>query len=142
VRNLFANLGLPLWLFSETLPANKNVDKVYDEIALGPVKAVPANWTNWDSIKIQGPKTLGEIIEYIKLTYKLELTLLEGNKQYIYPSKDSATLLKMYPEQIFEKYYGQPVPKHKKYMDSFVFGFNTEDGIDATTPKVIYIRPI
>ena len=41
MRNLFVNLALPLFLFSEPLPPNKAIDKDYDPILLGPVKAIP-----------------------------------------------------------------------------------------------------
>ena len=41
MRNVFVNLALPLFLFSEPLPPTKAVDKEYDEILLGPVKAIP-----------------------------------------------------------------------------------------------------
>jgi len=46
-RNSFMNLAVPLWVFSEPLPAIKNTDKDYDPILLGPVKSLPPNWTNW-----------------------------------------------------------------------------------------------
>jgi len=38
----------------------KNVDKEYDVVAMGPIKAIPTGWSNWDSLQIPGPKTLGE----------------------------------------------------------------------------------
>jgi ubiquitin-activating enzyme E1 len=41
IKNSFMNLALPLWLFSEPLAPIKAVDKDYDPIVLGPIKAVP-----------------------------------------------------------------------------------------------------
>jgi ubiquitin-activating enzyme E1 len=43
MKNAFINLALPLWLFSEPLPADKTKDKDYDPIMMGPVKAIPAS---------------------------------------------------------------------------------------------------
>ena len=42
MKNSFINLALPLWLFSEPLPAIQMKDKDYDPVMLGPVKAIPA----------------------------------------------------------------------------------------------------
>jgi len=40
-RNSFMNLALPLWVFSEPLPAIVNKDVEYDPIAMAAVKAIP-----------------------------------------------------------------------------------------------------
>lgn len=58
MRNVFVNLALPLFLFSEPLPPNKAVDKDYDPILLGPVKAIPTGFTVWDKLLVTGPMTL------------------------------------------------------------------------------------
>jgi ubiquitin-activating enzyme E1 len=42
MRNVFVNLALPLFLFSEPLPPTKALDKDYDPVLLGPVKAIPS----------------------------------------------------------------------------------------------------
>jgi len=44
------NLALPLWLFSEPMPPITQKDKDYDPIVLGPVKAIPPGFTNWDRL--------------------------------------------------------------------------------------------
>jgi len=87
---LFANLGLPLWLFSETYPPTKNVDKDYDVVAMGPIKAIPNGWTTWDSIKVDAPKTLGEVMEDLHTRYGLKLCLLTCNKQNLYSTFGNA----------------------------------------------------
>lgn len=58
MRNLFSNLALPLWLFSEPNQPNHVVDKDYDPISLGPVKAIPPNHTSWDVLNVNGPMTV------------------------------------------------------------------------------------
>lgn len=52
MKNSFMNLALPVWLFSDPLPPIKAVDKDYDPILMGPVKAVPPGFTTWDKIDV------------------------------------------------------------------------------------------
>ncbi len=70
------NLALPLWLFSEPLAPIKAIDKDYDPIVLGPIKAVPPGmkikleikyfiffnyilgFTTWDRIECNGPMNI------------------------------------------------------------------------------------
>lgn len=40
-KNSFMNLALPLWLFTEPSPPNKNNDKDYDPILTVQIKAIP-----------------------------------------------------------------------------------------------------
>lgn len=58
-KNSFMNLALPLWVFSDPLPPIEHEDKAYDEILLGPVKAIPPKFTTWDKVEVHGPMTLG-----------------------------------------------------------------------------------
>jgi ubiquitin-activating enzyme E1 len=46
--NSYMNLALPLWVFSEPMAPIQHKDKAYDDLFLGPVKAVPPNFTSWD----------------------------------------------------------------------------------------------
>ncbi|CDJ46853.1 ubiquitin-activating enzyme e1, putative [Eimeria brunetti] len=50
-KNSFLNLALPLWLFSEPVPPIRNVDKDYEPIAGGPVRALPQGFTCWDKVE-------------------------------------------------------------------------------------------
>jgi len=40
-KNSFMNLALPLWMFSDPLPPIEKQDKAWDDVLMGPVKAVP-----------------------------------------------------------------------------------------------------
>ncbi|OXB71353.1 UNVERIFIED_CONTAM: hypothetical protein H355_013274 [Colinus virginianus] len=52
-KNAFVNLALPLWLFSEPMPPNRVVDKEYDLVFRGPVRALPkGGFTCWDKIDV------------------------------------------------------------------------------------------
>ncbi|CDJ43906.1 Uba1 gene product-related, related, partial [Eimeria tenella] len=54
-KNAFLNLALPLLLFSEPMPPIRHVDKDYDPIAGGPVRAIPQGFTCWDKIEVDIP---------------------------------------------------------------------------------------
>ena len=59
---------------SEPKPAIQMKDKDYDPILLGPVKAIPPNWTVWDKITIKQSMTCKELIDYVKKEYNVEVT--------------------------------------------------------------------
>ena len=61
---------------SEPREAIKNKDKDNDPILLGPVKAIPPNWTVWDKITINKSMTCQELIDYIMEKYKVEANII------------------------------------------------------------------
>jgi ubiquitin-activating enzyme E1 len=142
-RNLFSNLGLPLWLFSETLPPIKNKDEDYNVIALGPIRAVPPAWTNWDSIKIQGPKTVEQVIKELEEKHGLVTNAISLRDKPIFRSYSKDPELKklaaLTPEVCWREVFGEELPKHKKYIE-LVFDCCDKDGIDCLIPKVIYLK--
>lgn len=42
-KNVTINLALPLWVFNDPLPPIEIVDKEFDPIMCGPVKAIPSS---------------------------------------------------------------------------------------------------
>ena len=52
LRDYYLNLGINSMIMSEPREAIKNKDKDNAPILLGPVKAIPPNWTVWDKITI------------------------------------------------------------------------------------------
>lgn len=76
-KNAFTNTALPLLLFSEPLPPQKTVDKDYDEIMKGPIKAIPNGFTSWDKIEITIKNgTIKDFIDYLSKTYNVEVNLV------------------------------------------------------------------
>ena len=65
---------------SEPKPAIQMKDKDNDPILLGPVKAIPPNWTVWDKITINKSMTCQELIDYIQEKYGVEVSIItSGN---------------------------------------------------------------
>ena len=54
----------------------KMEDRLLDEKISNPVKVIPKERTVWDKIVIKGSKTCGEIIEYLKKAYNIEIDML------------------------------------------------------------------
>ena len=69
------NLALPMWLFTEPSPPNNNKDKDYDPILLGPIKAIPPNFTVCDKVDVKGPLTVQGFINEITETYKVVVSI-------------------------------------------------------------------
>ena len=76
MRNCFLNLAVCLFVMTEAKIEVK--DKEYDEILLGPVKAVPPKWTVWDKIVIDGSKTVQEFLDWIKEKYNVDVSVISS----------------------------------------------------------------
>ncbi|XP_026190766.1 ubiquitin-activating enzyme E1 2 [Cyclospora cayetanensis] len=80
-KNAFINLALPLWLFSEPMPPLKSVDKDYEPVTGGPVRAKPQGFTCWDKIKIDLPNCrLKDVVDYLEEQFDVNVDILSfGN---------------------------------------------------------------
>ena len=76
LRDCYLNLAINSIFMSEPKPAIKMKDKDNDPILLGPVKAIPPNWTVWDKIIIEKSMTCKELIDYIMEKYKVEVSII------------------------------------------------------------------
>ena len=76
MRNCFLNLAVCLFVMTEPAEKVETQDKEYDELLLGPVKAIPPKWTVWDKINIDGSKTVQEFIDYMKNTYNVDISVI------------------------------------------------------------------
>merc|ERR1712063_138688 len=71
-KNSFCNLALPLFTFSEPLePEKVQIREGWE-------------WSLWDRFDIQGPKTLGEVIDEFQEKHKLEVSMLSADSVLMY----------------------------------------------------------
>lgn len=140
-RNSFINLAIPLFVFTEPIEANKNKDVEMDPIMFGPIKAIPPNWTIWDTIEVRGSKTVQEFLDWLRETYNVETTLLSTGTLAIYnsylPGKKHAPRLARKIEDIYAE-IGEPIAG-RNYLSLDAGAATADEGIDVTMPKIKYV---
>lgn len=76
-KNSFINLALPFFMFSEPDPIKRTKSKEYDEILMGPVKAVPEGYTIYDKVTIKkGSLTFQELFDHLKTELGINITMV------------------------------------------------------------------
>lgn len=83
-KNTFMNLAVNVYVFPDPLPPTKTEDKDYDPVMMGPVKAIPKGFTNWDKIRLTGCDTLGDVVTQVKEQYGVSLSIIGCGKATIY----------------------------------------------------------
>lgn len=120
-------------------PSDKieKTDEEYDEILLGPSKAVPPGWTVWDNIKIKGPMKCEDFIKYFKENYNVKIMSISSQSniiiQVFMPSRKEKLPLNI--EDIYKKYYG--LDEDQKYLWLEITGYI--DNVNASMPRIKYI---
>jgi len=85
VKNGFINLAIPLFLFSEPTEVNKIKSKDFDPITLCATRSIPKDYTIFDKTVIdRGSITFQELFDYLKETYKIDVTLASCGKYSLY----------------------------------------------------------
>jgi ubiquitin-activating enzyme E1 len=141
-RNCFANLALPLWLFSEPMPPIRNTDKDYDPIVMGPVKAYPPNFTTWDKLEIGGPCTLQELLDKLRSEHKLNATIISSGKICLYNSylpggKHNDRLPKLI-QDLYGEITNEPVPAWKHHLALEASCEHVDSDCDMNIPVIKY----
>ncbi|EGR27187.1 ubiquitin-activating enzyme e1, putative [Ichthyophthirius multifiliis] len=140
-KNSFINLAIPLYLFADTLAPIAQKDKEYDEIVLGPVKAIPPGFTNWDKIEINGPMKLSQLIDNFKDQYKVKLSIISVGKLCIYNvygGQQQQDLLNQDILELYQKLQKQKVPASKAFLEIIVNGETLDDSTDCNMPVIKY----
>jgi len=143
-RNAFINLAVEIFVFTEPTPPKKMVDEEFNVVMGGPIKAVPQNWTIWDTIELnQGSLTLQQLMDWLKETYKVSTSMVSVGTMalfngYLPKGKHNERL----PWKV-EDIYAEVVPngsiKGQHYIILDIGAALIECGTDATMPKVKYI---
>jgi len=139
MRNAFINLAVSLFVLTE--PGEKIFvqDKDYDQILLGPVKAIPPKWTVWDRIEVNGPMTVRQFFEYIKKTYSADVSIITTRGINIIQTimKTQLNRLDLKIEDIYETNSKSKIDSKINYLPLEISA-DTLDGTAALMPMVKY----
>ena len=140
MRNAFVNLGVNIYVLTEPQEKIQMQDKEDDPILLGPVKAIPSKWTVWDKIIINGPLTFRELIEYMRKTYGVDVSIIStANKVTLiqtFMASKSNNMDKLV-EEVYQQLTKKPLSDKSKYITLEVSA-DTEDGAIALMPLIQY----
>lgn len=143
-RNGFINLAANIFVFTEPNPPKPHVDEEMNIIMGGPIKAIPPNWTIWDTIELnQGSLTIQELFNWLKETYKVDTSMLSVGTLALYngylPKGKHNDRLPRKIEDVHAEVNPKGVIAGKNYIILDVGCSVIECGTDATMPRIKYI---
>lgn len=136
-KNAFINLALPLWLFSEPMPPIRNVDKDFEPVAGGPVRAIPQGFTCWDKVEVDMPGCrVKDLIELLGSRYNVNVDILSFGNFCLFngflPNHKQQRLNKPIA-QLVEEITKAPPPKMLLIESSCN---SKEDSVDVLLPTI------
>jgi ubiquitin-activating enzyme E1 len=138
MRNVFMNLAVNLFVLTEPSPKIEHRDKEYDPFLLGPVKAVPPNWSVWDKIVVNGPMTIRQFIDHFENIYGVEVSIITcKNITLIQTFQKSNEDRKDKLIEVVYKEHAKTNQDGKKYLILDVSA-DTTDGAAAIMPLIKY----
>ena len=147
LRNSYFNLGINEYLFTQPNEPNYIEDEKFNIKEAKPIKVIPKGRTVWDKIEIKGSKTCGEIIEFLKKEYNVDIDMIISGEviliNTIFPSFQSKIGMKL--EDIYNEKAKYKLEKN--YMMINVIGEieNTEiegekvENASVNMPTIKYI---
>lgn len=145
VKNGFINLAISLFLFSEPTEVNKIKSKDYDPISMCQTRSIPDPYTIYDKTIVDiGSVTIQEMIDYLKDTIKIEVSLVTAGQFALYnaylPGEKQKKRLTMKVEDVYNEVSPEPMPASRKYLQMELGGSVLgEDDVDFQIPTVKYI---
>ncbi|CAG9316463.1 unnamed protein product [Blepharisma stoltei] len=141
MRDSFMNLASPFILFPEPRPAIVIKSVEYDEILAAPKRAYNDGFTKWDDIVIDGPCTMGELVDTLKEKYKVSPLQIACGKfclfnQYSRDNKDE--LLKREVYELYKEISGDKT-EGKTSVGLILFAVSVEDKAQMMLPPLKYI---
>jgi len=139
MRNAFINLAVSLFVLTEPAPTIQHKDKDYDPLLLGPVKAIPPNWTVWDKIVINGPMTFNQLMDKLKNDYSVEVNIITTNRVTLLQTfiKSNQDRYNKLIEDVYNSLSKTPLNSNTKYL-VLEISANADDGSDAIMPLIQY----
>ena len=146
-RDCFFNLSSNYFYFAQPNEPIKMKDNEFDKITMGPVKAIPEGWNVWDRIEFKESKTCGELIDYLKKTYDIDVDMLSADGVTVITTFLESAKEKMgiKIEDIYEKNSNKKLSELKKdYLNIQVIGSVPEAKIGEKTYKNVsaFLPPI
>ena len=113
----------------------KVVGKIDQQGKKGLIVAVPKNWTCWDHIEIQGPKTIRQFFEYIKDKYKIDVKgMFTFDKESLIQSKE---MLEYNIENAYSVVKKKNIGQLRRTL-SFTINGKNENNNSVNMPVFIY----
>lgn len=129
-KNGFMNLALPF--FAQIEPVGPAVNELREG----------TTWTAWDSIDIEGGKTLRELIEWIEENRDVEVSMVSAGAAMLYTNFTAAhkPRLTMTMEAIYQQVVlkDKPLPSTLRFIVFEITGDRTEDCEEVELPPVRY----
>ena len=144
---MFANLALPLFLVQEPDPVKKTKGKEYDVVAMGPVKAIPEDFTIYDKIVVDtgASLTVDEFIASLKESHKIDVTYIGDEKTVLYnmyaPGQKHEGRRKELLETLFAEHSGEPLVDGRNYLVLTIDGETSDDQSGILVPFIKYVFP-
>jgi ubiquitin-activating enzyme E1 len=137
----YLNLGSNSVIFIPPSEPYKIEDNEFDKITMGPVKAIPEGWNVWDRILLKESKTCGELIDYLKKTYNIDVDMLSADGVTIITTfLDSAkSKYGRKIEDIYEENSKKKINEKKNYLNIQVIATIPEAKIGEKTHKNVSV---
>jgi len=145
-RECLIDLGSNNYCLMKPMPPNKKKDIKSTPQNPYPQKIIPEGWNSWDIIEIKGSKTCGELLDYLKKTYNIDVQmLLVGSEIPIYNIKSKLKdNVGIKIEDAYEKKMKTKIKEDIKYFLLSILGTVPEAKIENETFKnvTVSIPPI
>ena len=143
-RDCFFNLSANYFYFVKPSDPIKMKDNKFDDKIMGPVKAIPEGWNCWDRIEIKETRTCGQLIDYLKEKYNIEVDMLAADGETIITTflESGKAKRKLKLEEAYELNTKKKIQKN--YLNIQVIGSIDEAKIgDETLKNVsVFLPPI
>eukprot|EP00358_Blepharisma_japonicum_P001613 CAMPEP_0202954736 /NCGR_PEP_ID=MMETSP1395-20130829/51087_1 /ASSEMBLY_ACC=CAM_ASM_000871 /TAXON_ID=5961 /ORGANISM="Blepharisma japonicum, Strain Stock R1072" /LENGTH=209 /DNA_ID=CAMNT_0049670515 /DNA_START=960 /DNA_END=1586 /DNA_ORIENTATION=- len=129
MRECFMNLAINSMSFPEPQPPIVINSVEYDEILEAPKKAYNDGFTKWDEIAIDGPCTIGELIDILKEKYNISPSLIHEGKYCLFNrllAVNNVEILKREVYDLYKEYTGDKTDG-KNSIGLHLVGVSTKD---------------